>query len=310
MMRLKWLLRRGLRKIPIIVPWLNDMLSMRRLYVATFGTAPKLLSPTTFNEKIHYRKLLDRRPIYNVICDKLAAKDYVAERVEDAAIPQTLRIYDAPGQFEAEHVTRKCVLKSNAGWGHVLMLEPGAIDADEIEHRIDEMLRQNHGVWTREWGYYGITPRAFLEEFIDPGTGCRVPVDYKFYCFGGRVEMVSIVVDRFTGEAGKIAVDRSGGRLDLRYVKPSVATEMPVSPRELARMVEVAERVSSGWDFLRVDLYYSAGTIYVGELTPYPAAGLGRFEPETWDTYFGKLWHEHRSLKTWTNSILAETWGL
>lgn len=308
MLHPKRLLRKALRRIPIVVPWLYDATWTRGRYLARFGAAPKLLFPTTFNEKIHYRKLLDRRHIYTVICDKLAAKDYVAERVDDAAIPRTLRIYDAPEQFEANHIIDKCVLKSNAGWGHVIILEPGEADAEEIKHQIDKMLSQNHGERTREWGYYGIKPRAFLEEFIVPDTNCQVPLDYKFYCFGGRVGMVKIVVDRLTDEFGMIALDRSGNRLDLSYVRPSLAAEKRVSPGELARMVDVAERLTSGWDFLRVDLYYSAGTIYVGELTPYPTAGLGRFEPAAWDAYFGSLWHEHRSLKTWIRSVLAETW--
>ena len=39
--------------------------------------------------------------------------------------------------------------------------------------------------------------------------------------------------------------------------------------------------------FLRVDLYNVHGLIYFGELTFYPAAGMGAFVPSEWDDKIG-----------------------
>ena len=41
-------------------------------------------------------------------------------------------------------------------------------------------------------------------------------------------------------------------------------------------MIVIAEKLSDGFKFLRVDLYNVKGKIYFGELTFYPAAGMGR----------------------------------
>ena len=41
--------------------------------------------------------------------------------------------------------------------------------------------------------------------------------------------------------------------------------------------------------FSRIDLYVIDDTIYFGELTFYPAAGFGKFVPETWDEKLGSF---------------------
>lgn len=60
-------------------------------------------------------------------------------------------------------------------------------------------------------------------------------------------------------------------------------------PDNLTDMIKVAEELSKGFKFLRVDLYNVKGRIYFGELTFYPAAGMGTFVPEEWDEKLGEL---------------------
>ena len=45
--------------------------------------------------------------------------------------------------------------------------------------------------------------------------------------------------------------------------------------------------LSVGFKFLRVDLYNVNGKVYFGELTFYPASGMGAFTPESWDETIG-----------------------
>ena len=54
-------------------------------------------------------------------------------------------------------------------------------------------------------------------------------------------------------------------------------------------MIRIAEELSSEFKFLRVDLYNVNGQIYFGELTFYPASGIGAFIPEQWDEKLGKM---------------------
>ena len=64
----------------------------------------------------------------------------------------------------------------------------------------------------------------------------------------------------------------------------------------LTNMIRVAEELSKEFKFLRVDLYNVKGKIYFGELTIYPAAGMGAFIPEEWDDKLGG-WIELPRLK-------------
>lgn len=59
-------------------------------------------------------------------------------------------------------------------------------------------------------------------------------------------------------------------------------------PKKLGLMIELAEKLASKLLFLRVDFYEVNGKVYFGELTFYPASGMGRFVPESWNTELGK----------------------
>ena len=45
------------------------------------GFYPSLIFPTRYTEKIQWRKLFDLNPLYAVLCDKLAVRDVVRERI-------------------------------------------------------------------------------------------------------------------------------------------------------------------------------------------------------------------------------------
>ncbi|WP_369607778.1 hypothetical protein [Helicobacter trogontum] len=55
-----------------------------------FGYTPNFRNPQTFNEKIIHRILFDRNPIYTALADKLKARIYIAERLKDFHVKNTL----------------------------------------------------------------------------------------------------------------------------------------------------------------------------------------------------------------------------
>ena len=171
------------------------------------------------------------------------------------------------------------------------------------------MITADHFSWSREWGYYGVKSKAFIEEFVQPDNNAKVPVDYKYYCFGGKTELVEIITDRATGDMSSMYTDRKGEPIDLVYCSYSESSELPISVDCFNEMRDLAEVVSEGFDFLRVDMYYSQGRVLIGELTVYPSAGLKHFKPAYWDVYLGNAWKEHRQLSTWLRSMVAETWS-
>jgi hypothetical protein len=52
-------------------------------------------------------------------------------------------------------------------------------------------------------------------------------------------------------------------------------------------MIKTAEKLSTGFPFLRVDFYEINNRMYVGELTFHPGGGVETFNPKSWDFQLG-----------------------
>ena len=59
-------------------------------------------------------------------------------------------------------------------------------------------------------------------------------------------------------------------------------------PKNLEKMRVFCEMLSKHIPFVRVDFYEVNCKVYFGEITFFPAAGMGRFVPEEWDLKFGE----------------------
>ena len=60
-------------------------------------------------------------------------------------------------------------------------------------------------------------------------------------------------------------------------------------PSKFNEMIDVASKLSAGFNFVRVDLYEHDGNIYFGEMTFHPAGGYTPITPREWEYTLGKL---------------------
>ena len=112
--------------------------------------------------------------------------------------------------------------------------------------------------------------------------------------------IVYLLHDRF-GSPSEAIYDRDFNRLWVcAFHKDALDIERPEAFEE---MVDIAEELASGIDFLRVDLYNVDGRIFFGEFTLYPASGLYRYEPVSFDLALGEKWRLEktyaRQFKPW-----------
>ena len=68
--------------------------------------------------------------------------------------------------------------------------------------------------------------------------------------------------------------------------KPNVVIE---KPKNFEKMITVAEKLSKGIPFVRIDLYNINGVIKFGEMTFFPNGGFGRYEPSDADLEIGNM---------------------
>ena len=114
--------------------------------------------------------------------------------------------------------------------------------------------------------------------------------DYKFFCFNCHAEYVQIISDRTTNETIDF-YDRNWNHQEFIGLNPKTHHALALHPRpdNYIEMFEIADKLSKAinFPFVRVDLYNVNGKIYFGEITFFPASGMGKFRPSKWDCILG-----------------------
>lgn len=264
---------------PVEAARARERLRVRLCYLWRHRRLPDLHRPTRFTELVQRRKLHDRDPRTPTLADKLLVKAVVAERLGPDWVTPTIW----SGEALPEHAPwpRPFVLKSRHGCRQVVVVGPGD-DWAAVRARAERWIRRPYGGWLDEWLYRRIARGFLVEPYI--GSGDALPVDYKLFPFGGRVEYVQVHLDR-AGRHRWMVMDRK-----WRRVSSPTWEEDPPRPASLSLMVAGAEELARGFDFVRVDLYEVGGRPRFGELTFYPGSGLDRFDPVSLDEVMGAHW--------------------
>jgi hypothetical protein len=247
-----------------------------------------LLKPQTFNQKLSYKMVFDRRPLLVTFADKLLAREYVRQKIGSDVLVKLLVVAASPDDIHFDQLPRRFVLKTNHGSGYVRIVKDKTMEDESDLRRIcRDWLSKNYGDLTGEWAYMSITPKIMVESFLETGNG-DVAWDYKFFVFNGRVFMIQLDLDRFTDHRNAVFTP-DWQRIQVRYVCPTA--DRPVAkPACLERMLKMAECLGAETDFVRVDLFEVDGRIYFGELTNYPLGGGAQFEPKEFDALLGAQW--------------------
>ena len=248
------------------------------------GALPSLDDPVLFNEWVQWRKMHDRDIRMPLLADKLRAKDFVAARIGDEWVIPT--IWDGTELPAHPNWPSPFVLKSRHGCNQYAFVFDDQADWSALHSKAKRWMRHAYGFWLDEWLYSQIPLGLLVEPFI--GEGQNLPTDYKFYVFGGRVEFVQVHLDR-GGNHRWIVFDRNWSR-----VSSITGDADPPQPFSLTKMIEAAEELGSGFDFVRVDLYDVRDKPLFGEMTFYPGSGLDPFNPVSLDALLGGHWSRAR----------------
>lgn len=241
---------------------------------------PDLDEPATFTELVQARKLDGHDPWMVGMADKVVAKARVAARLGTGwTIPTLWHGTELP---ETAPWPVPFVVKARHGCRQNIFVLDDSADWTAIRTRAASWMRRSYGGWLDE-GLYRDIPRGLLvEPFV--GTPPSLPIDYKFYVFGGRVAAVQVHLAR-GGRHRWVMFDR-----DWRRLSAGGAATAPPAPASLPAMIAAAETLGEARDFCRVDLYEIAGKPLFGEMTFYPGSGLDRFDPVALDALLGREW--------------------
>lgn len=269
--------------------WMPDKMYLKLLVSCSLGYKVNLDDPKTYNEKLQWLKLYDRKPLYTQLVDKYAVREYISEKIgEDYLIPLVGGPWDSVDEIDFDSLPEAFVLKTTHDSGGVVICrDKQSFDIEAAKQKLEKRLRRNFYWAGREWPYKNVKPRIIAEKYM-ADENCAELRDYKFYCFGGEAKVMFIVTDRMEkNEPTKFTFfDMDFNKLPFEQSGPNDKRELE-KPRAFEEMKKLAGKLSQGFPQVRVDLYDINGKIYFGELTFFDSSGGARFEPREWDEILG-----------------------
>ena len=271
--------------------FLPDNIMIPIQYRIKLGRKVDLKKPVRFTEKLQWYKIHYRNPVMHQCVDKYKVREYITSKGLSNILIPIIAHYDSLQDINWDDLPDQFVIKTTHGGGGlnvVVCNDKKKISDAEIESKLafeQKPVTTNSG--GREWAYYGLIPGLVIEQLLvncdNPQAGIN---DYKIFCYNGCAKYIIVDTDRYIGHKRNF-YDREWNNLHIISDCPAADREI-VKPNNLEEMLKIAEILSEGFPFVRVDLYNLSGKIYFGELTFYPWSGYVQFMPDDWDYKFGE----------------------
>ena len=266
-------------------PFVSDCEYFIRKNKIFYDFNPELHDPGLFREKIIWRILYDRNPMYTLCADKYKVRDYVERRIGCEYLKPLIKVIGDPDEIIFSELPDDFVVKPNHGSGWIIFVNKKNVEVKKIKKAAKRWMRSNYACVGHEWHYKDIKPLIMIEEFIFEDDVS--PPEYRIYCFDGKVECV---------QKTHVDVDVYDGLWRLMYSTCNVkkSRESCLSEKTKKAVIDIAERLSQGFDHVRVDLLVvNNEKIYFNELT----FTDGTYE-SVWplfQTYLGEKWKLKRN---------------
>ena len=270
-------------------PYMDDKKYINKLYKKRFNKRCNLTSPQTFNEKINWRKLYDRKNEYTSMVDKYKVKEIIKEKCGEQYRIPLLEVWDKPQDINFDMLPTKFVLKANHAGGVIICRDKTIFNKKKAISELSHSLKDNYYLRSREWPYKDIERKIICEKYVGENL-----TEYKNYCFNGKLQFTFVWKNKSRADGRKPkpyfcgAYDREWHKTNIEIDYPSI-DEVSEKPNCYNELVAVAEKMSKSIPFVRVDCYMIDNQVYVGEMTFFPWGGFMRFKDEKWDQVLGEM---------------------
>lgn len=276
---------------------MTDEEYLKRCFKACMGEELHFDNPQTFNEKLQWLKLYDRKPEYTMMVDKYKVREYIKEQLGEEYLIPLLGVWDKAEDIDFDKLPNQFVLKCNhnSGLGMYICKDKSKLTQKEIKvirKNLMKGLQQDYYLTGREWPYKNVPRKIIAEKYMEDETGQLR--DYKFYCFNGEPKIIMINSDREIGKTKADYFDMDFHWLDFKWGYDHAPVK-PLKPKKFEKMKEIAAVLSKDIPELRVDFYEVDNKIYFGELTFFDGSGFDKIEPKEWDKKIGD-WIDYTNL--------------
>lgn len=273
--------------------WIPDKMMIKIQYRIKTGRKLNLNKPKRFTEKIQWYKLYYRNPLMHKCVDKYDVREYVKSKGLNKILNEMYGIYDKPEDIDYDKLPNKFVIKTTAGSGgqNVFVCHnKEKLDKKEILQKLKYWQKLNPKKhFGREWAYQGLKNRIIVEKYIESDSNGLV--DYKFFCFNGKVEYVYVISDRVLGKSTKLGIYNDAyEKIDAYRCDEGRQLDCFPIPKSFENMKKYASILSKDFPHARVDFYESNNEVIFGEITFYDGSGYMKYDPDSFDYIIGKEW--------------------
>lgn len=267
--------------------WIPDKKYLEFYYKLVTGRKLNLENPLTYNEKLQWLKLYDRNPMYTMMVDKYAVKEYVSDVVGTEYVIPVLGVWDKFEDIDYDLLPDQFVLKTTHDSGGVVICKnKNEYDLESARRIINRHLRSNLYSSKREWPYKNVKPRIIAEKYMVDESGVELK-DYKVFVFNGIPMLIEVDFGRFSTHKRNI-YDVRWELLDCEIKYPSDRQVKIKKPACLEEILQISSLLSKDIAHVRVDFYIINDKVYFGELTFYHGSGFELFRPEKWNYILGQ----------------------
>lgn len=252
---------------------ISDKKFINSRYFKRHGVYPDLIHPRKYTEFVV--KILASLPVplKTTCADKFAVRDYVKRKVGPDILNDIYGVFNDYRSFRdsLDQLPDKFVLKAThgSGWNYICK-DKTKIDENLLHALAEHWLKSNFYYMTRELVYKDIPPRIICEKYLEDDSGGLN--DYKVYCFNGVPKFLHMVTGRCSNMIYN-TYDTNGNYLDYDFMGCTDRNVVLNKSLPLNELLEYSRKLSSDFDYVRVDFYYVSGKIIFGELTFTPGSG-------------------------------------
>lgn len=271
--------------------WVPDSIYLKLLYRVTTGEKCNLKNPVTYNEKLQWLKLNDRKPEYSDMVDKYEVRKIIEKTVGGEYLIPCYGVYNSFDEIDFDKLPEQFVLKCTHDSGSVVICkDKNSFDMDAARKSINTAMNRDYYSTYREWPYKYVKPRIIAEKFMVDESGDDLK-DYKVMCFNGRAEVIEVHENRFTEgkEHTQTFYDRNWKKLPIVQEGLMYVQEDRTAPALLPKILELSEKLSKDMYHARIDWYIINDKIYFGEITFYDGSGFETFPNREDNVFLGNL---------------------
>lgn len=240
-------------------------------YYRTFRRAIQLKDPVLFYDKIFWMSMHTDTSMWSQLADKYAVRQYVEQLCGERILTKLYGVYDHPDEIDFSTLPDQFVMKTTNGCAsNVIVRDKASIDEQEVKKQMDFWMKIRYGDITGQPHYSRIVPRIIAEELlIQDNDPSKVLTDYKFNCFNGMVHSCAAFSNRKqnTHQFSRMLYDMDWNPHPEWLVADKVSLGESPRPACFDQMKDIAQRLSVGFPYVRVDLYSINDEPKFGEMT-------------------------------------------